>query len=164
MFIIFWAFWWLNKFYFHHKWNETSLLVLNWYITVALRDVARLNTWDLRKLGNTSKTSKLHRIRTLCPDSPEERQISTGMAHSRRYIWLKICWIIRIFAPEQPTHPRKITMRTILKVVEIRWSYSRNSNIQKYGRRRIQSSKIAWDHSFSTYANFSEKLMFLFPW
>ena len=35
-----------------------------WYIRVASRIAERLTTWDLRKLGNVRKVSKLHRMIT----------------------------------------------------------------------------------------------------
>ena len=56
------TFWWLNKFSFHHRWHEVWLLVINWYIRVAIRAVERLKTKSLRKLGNIWKISKLHSI------------------------------------------------------------------------------------------------------
>ena len=40
-------FWCFTTFSFHHKWNKTLLLVINWYMRVASRVVERLKNWDL---------------------------------------------------------------------------------------------------------------------
>ena len=44
MLIIFWDSWLLNKFSFHHRWNEAWSFVINWYIRVA----SRVTEQDLR--------------------------------------------------------------------------------------------------------------------
>ena len=41
-----------------------------WYIRVASRVAEQLKTWDLRKLGNIRKLSKLHRMIAQYPVSP----------------------------------------------------------------------------------------------
>ena len=52
----------MGKFIFNHKWNETWLFVINWYIRVASRVAELLKTCNLRELENIRKMSKLHRI------------------------------------------------------------------------------------------------------
>ena len=37
------TFWWFSNFFFHHKWNEAWLLVVSWYIPVALGVAERLD-------------------------------------------------------------------------------------------------------------------------
>ena len=45
-----------------------------WYIRVATRVVKRLNTYDLRKLRNIRKLSKLHRMIAQRPVPPPKRK------------------------------------------------------------------------------------------
>ena len=47
MFNISWDFLMVEQIFFHHKWNEAWLLVMNWYMRIALRDVERIKIWIL---------------------------------------------------------------------------------------------------------------------
>ena len=62
IFIIFWTFWWLNKFFFHHKWNEAWLLVINRYIRFVSKITKQSKIWNFMKLENIRKISKFHKI------------------------------------------------------------------------------------------------------
>ena len=61
------VFLWLSKFSFHHKWKEEWLLVINWNIKVTTRSAKWLKTYDIMKLGNIRKISKLQRLISPCP-------------------------------------------------------------------------------------------------
>ena len=56
------AFWCFTKFSYHRKSNDVRLLLIKWYIPVASQVAKQLKTFNLRKLGNIRKVSKLHII------------------------------------------------------------------------------------------------------
>ena len=96
------TFWWLNEFFFHHKWNEAWFILINWYIWVVSRVAERLKTCDL-SYEISEKSQTFIELLLSAQSSRNENFASTSKSFQkyRNLTFLAVCyftWKLEFFS------------------------------------------------------------------